>query len=98
VGRCRSHFAHDRPLAKLVLTDEVFHRHRTEGEPPAANLVQVVAKLRYPDLAIPRDLIHEVLKGNEQVVAMYGDPKQGPPKAWARTLYNSLKQKPATVK
>jgi hypothetical protein len=85
-------------LAALVLADEVFHRHRAEGEPPAANLVQVVAKLRHPDLAVPRDLVHEVLRGNGHVVAMYGDPKQGPPKAWARTLYNSLKQELAALK
>jgi hypothetical protein len=79
-------------LVTLLLTDEAFRQHREEREPPAANLVQVVAQLRFPDLAIPRDSVRAVLKEDEQVVAMYGDPRQGPPKAWARAIYNLLKK------
>jgi hypothetical protein len=88
----------DATLVSLVFTDEVLQRHRDEREPPAVNLVQVVAQLRYPDVATPRDNVGRVLREDEQVVSMYGIPKQGPPKTWARALYNSLKEDLAAFK
>jgi hypothetical protein len=87
----------DPTLVTLLLTDDVFQRHRDEREPLAANLVQVVAVLRFPNLAIPGDSVRLALR-DKQVVERYGDPRRGPPKAWARVLFNSLKKELTALK